>query len=55
MSGRPAGIRPPNGPTPAQRPPLSAEAQAELATLTRQHQRGQLTDAEFAAARARLM
>ncbi|GAA3342885.1 hypothetical protein GCM10020358_39520 [Amorphoplanes nipponensis] len=41
-------------PTPGGPPRPSAAAQAELATLTRRHQRGELSDAEFAAARSRL-
>ncbi|MGW4946409.1 SHOCT domain-containing protein [Actinoplanes sp. NPDC004185] len=43
-----------NGPLDVSPPQLSPEALAELATLVRRHQRGELTDAEFAAAKARL-
>ena len=39
---------------PVEGPGSRAAADAELALLVRQHQRGQLSDAEFAAARARL-
>ncbi|WP_422744554.1 PH domain-containing protein [Micromonospora sp. WMMD754] len=58
-AARPAGppVRPPF-PTaetgPAGSPTLSADQRRDLHVLTRQHQRGALTDAEYAAAVARL-
>lgn len=50
--GGPAWSRPVEGPGSARQP--RAAVDAELAVLTRRHQRGEITDADYAAARTRL-